>query len=50
MIQLQGDQRKKIAQFLIDEEIARKDTIKIHGEQKLRNSIRKKILIFQIGF
>mmetsp|Transcript_18452 Transcript_18452/g.32066 ORF Transcript_18452/g.32066 Transcript_18452/m.32066 type:complete len:116 (+) Transcript_18452:149-496(+) len=31
VIQLQGDQRKKIAQFLIEEEICKKDQVKIHG-------------------
>ena len=31
IIQLQGDQRKVVAQFLIDEKIAKKDVIKIHG-------------------
>jgi translation initiation factor 1 len=31
VIQLQGDQRKKIAQFLIDEQIVKKESIKIHG-------------------
>ena len=31
IIQLQGDQRKVVAQFLIDEKIAKKDIIKIHG-------------------
>jgi translation initiation factor 1 len=31
VIQLQGDQRKKIAQFLVDEQIVKKETIKIHG-------------------
>ena len=31
IIQLQGDQRKLVAQFLIDEKIAKKDVIKVHG-------------------
>ena len=31
IIQLQGDQRKVVAQFLIDEKIAKKDVIKVHG-------------------
>lgn len=31
IIQLQGDQRKNVAQFLVDEKIAKKDLIKIHG-------------------
>ena len=31
VIQLQGDQRKLVAQFLIDEKIAKKDVIKVHG-------------------
>ena len=30
VIQLQGDQRKVVAQFLIDE-IAKRDVIKVHG-------------------
>lgn len=31
VIQLQGDQRLKVLQFLTDEEIAAKNKIKIHG-------------------
>ena len=31
IVQLQGDQRKLVAQFLIDEKIAKKDVIKVHG-------------------
>ena len=31
IIQLQGDQRKAVAQFLVDEKIAKKGLIKIHG-------------------
>ena len=31
VIQLQGDHRAKIKTFLIEEEIAEKDNIKIHG-------------------
>ena len=31
ILQLQGDQRKLVAQFLIDEKIAKKDVIKVHG-------------------
>ena len=31
VIQLQGDQRKVVAQFLIDEKIAKRDVIKVHG-------------------
>ena len=31
VIQLQGDQRKVVAQFLVDEKIAKKDVIKVHG-------------------
>jgi len=31
VIQLQGDQRKNIAEFLIAEEIAKKEQVKIHG-------------------
>eukprot|EP00033_Pygsuia_biforma_P000265 GCRY01000328.1.p1 GENE.GCRY01000328.1~~GCRY01000328.1.p1 ORF type:complete len:112 (+),score=28.92 GCRY01000328.1:98-433(+) len=31
IIQLQGDQRKNFAGFLMDEEIAKKEQIKIHG-------------------
>ena len=31
VIQLQGDQRQNVSQFLIDEGIAKKDIIKIHG-------------------
>lgn len=30
-IQLQGDHRQKVHQFLVDEKIATKDQIKIHG-------------------
>ena len=31
IIQLQGDQRKLVAQFLVDEKISKKELIKIHG-------------------
>mmetsp|Transcript_13320 Transcript_13320/g.31990 ORF Transcript_13320/g.31990 Transcript_13320/m.31990 type:complete len:120 (+) Transcript_13320:98-457(+) len=31
IIQLQGDQRKVVAQFLIDEKIAKREVIKVHG-------------------
>jgi len=31
VIQLQGDQRQKMKQFLIDEEICHRDNIKVHG-------------------
>jgi translation initiation factor 1 len=31
VIQLQGDQRQKIQQFLIESGIASKDKIKVHG-------------------
>ncbi len=31
VIQLQGDQRLKVQQFLITQEIATKDKVKIHG-------------------
>lgn len=31
IIQLQGDQRKKVSQFLVQAGIAKKDQIKIHG-------------------
>ena len=31
IIQLQGDQRKNVAQFLIDEKISKKEFIKVHG-------------------
>ncbi|XP_010443083.1 PREDICTED: protein translation factor SUI1 homolog [Camelina sativa] len=31
IIQLQGDQRKKVSQFLVQTGIAKKDHIKIHG-------------------
>ena len=31
VIQLQGDHRQKIAEFLLSEELAEKNTIKIHG-------------------
>lgn len=31
VIQLQGDQRANVSQFLINEGIVKKDTIKIHG-------------------
>lgn len=31
VIQLQGDQRNKVHQFLIEEEIVEKDKIKVHG-------------------
>ena len=31
VVQLQGDQRKNIAQFLIDEEICKKEQVKVHG-------------------
>jgi len=31
VIQLQGDQRKNVATFLIDNKIVKKDTLKIHG-------------------
>ena len=31
VIQLQGDQRLKISQFLVENEIATKDKIKLHG-------------------
>ena len=30
-IQLQGDHRTKVAQFLVDEKVASKDKIKVHG-------------------
>ena len=30
-MQLQGDQRKLVAQFLIDEKISKKALIKVHG-------------------
>ncbi|KAJ3103340.1 Eukaryotic translation initiation factor eIF-1 [Phlyctochytrium planicorne] len=31
VIQLQGDQRAKVQQFLVDQEITTKDKVKIHG-------------------
>ena len=31
VIQLQGDHRAKVSQFLISEEIAKKEDVKIHG-------------------
>ena len=31
VIQLQGDHRQKVHQFLIDEKIAKKEHVKIHG-------------------
>eukprot|EP00884_Botryococcus_braunii_P001159 jgi/Botrbrau1/11043/Bobra.92_2s0014.1 len=31
VIQLQGDQRKNVSQFLVQNKIAKKDLIKIHG-------------------
>ena len=31
ILQLQGDQRKNVSAFLIENELAKKDTIKIHG-------------------
>ena len=31
IVQLQGDQRKNIAQFLVDERISKKALIKVHG-------------------
>ena len=31
IVQLQGDQRKLVAQFLIDEKISKKTLIKVHG-------------------
>ncbi|KAI9220588.1 translation initiation factor SU [Blastocladiella britannica] len=31
VIQLQGDQRVKVAQFLVQEGITRKDQVKVHG-------------------
>jgi Translation initiation factor SUI1 len=31
VIQLQGDQRKNVSQFLVQNQIAKKDLIKIHG-------------------
>lgn len=31
VIQLQGDQRQNVSQFLTEEGIAKKDVIKIHG-------------------
>ncbi|EOA14249.1 hypothetical protein CARUB_v10027407mg [Capsella rubella] len=31
IIQLQGDQRKKVSQFLVQSGLAKKDQIKIHG-------------------
>ncbi|GKV38816.1 hypothetical protein SLEP1_g46685 [Rubroshorea leprosula] len=31
IIQLQGDQRKKVSQFLVNKGLAQKDHIKIHG-------------------
>jgi len=31
VIQLQGDQRKNVSQFLVDQKLCRKDIIKIHG-------------------
>lgn len=31
VIQLQGDQRKNVQQFLVQEEIVKKDLIKLHG-------------------
>eukprot|EP00004_Rigifila_ramosa_P026882 TRINITY_DN853_c0_g1_i1.p1 TRINITY_DN853_c0_g1~~TRINITY_DN853_c0_g1_i1.p1 ORF type:complete len:113 (-),score=42.19 TRINITY_DN853_c0_g1_i1:210-548(-) len=31
VIQLQGDHRREVQQFLIDEQISRKENIKIHG-------------------
>jgi translation initiation factor SUI1 len=31
VLQLQGDQRKNVSAFLISNELAKKDTIKIHG-------------------
>ncbi|KAJ1649557.1 Eukaryotic translation initiation factor eIF-1 [Dispira simplex] len=31
VIQLQGDQRRSVAEFLADEEITKKENIKIHG-------------------
>mmetsp|Transcript_38 Transcript_38/g.65 ORF Transcript_38/g.65 Transcript_38/m.65 type:complete len:113 (-) Transcript_38:243-581(-) len=31
VVQLQGDQRKQIAQFLIEEGITKKEAVKIHG-------------------
>ena len=31
VLQLQGDQRKNVSAFLISNELAKKDTIKVHG-------------------
>eukprot|EP00191_Tetraselmis_sp_GSL018_P000783 CAMPEP_0177604850 /NCGR_PEP_ID=MMETSP0419_2-20121207/16351_1 /TAXON_ID=582737 /ORGANISM="Tetraselmis sp., Strain GSL018" /LENGTH=115 /DNA_ID=CAMNT_0019098887 /DNA_START=117 /DNA_END=464 /DNA_ORIENTATION=- len=31
VIQLQGDQRKNVSQFLVDNKLVKKDKIKIHG-------------------
>lgn len=31
VIQLQGDQRAKVLQFLTEEEITTKDKVKVHG-------------------
>jgi len=31
IVQLQGDQRKLVAQFLVDEKISKKNLIKVHG-------------------
>jgi translation initiation factor 1 len=31
ILQLQGDQRNNVAKFLIEEEIAKKENVKIHG-------------------
>jgi len=31
VIQLQGDQRKNVSQFLVDEGIVKKESVKIHG-------------------
>lgn len=31
VIQLQGDQRKNVSAFLISNELAKKDSIKVHG-------------------
>lgn len=31
VLQLQGDQRKNVSAFLVSNELAKKDTIKVHG-------------------